>query len=826
MDCKMGTNQTSAEECGNMDKRAEDIGGFISGLSGRIKRGLAGNADGVGRQRIKDAAARYASPAALALLSFVSSGASPALGAHPFGPALLCAAPTFTSATAVLAGMIASSFRLGAGCLPFIICAVGIYAFRLGAGLCGVAETSPLKEGGLFGLPPGVFREKIDDVRFLRLETSFNSGTKIKVFTCFAASVLLGISNILIGTNLWYDVFGTVLGAALSPVLCIAFSALSDPSAHPTLKRAGEGAVLFALTLSLSGVSVGGIRVALVAGVAASLFAGQMHGVGEGALIGVFAGFGMEPALFAVFPIAAMCQGAIGAYSVGVGATVSVVLGMSWALFADGISAVSTALPELLISAVIFYPVARFAPLPANKMKACASSFGEREKERSGGEALAGRIRQISDAMERMSEVFFNLAARLKTPSLSDGASICAEEFEKRCASCRKREICHKKENMDGVVRAAGEVLIRNGALTLGDVPRSMARGCPSIDEILEGAGQAFGRFVEETFVKDRTSVIARDYSSISRMISKSIDGAKAESDKNEELSSALAKRLSDEGISFESLGVYGVRRPRVYIRGFRVKDLTCGADDLQKIAEEAIGAPLTEPEMSLDYDRLNMYAECRRRFSVKYGSYGCAGSSREACGDSVVSFTGKDDDRYILICDGMGSGREAALTSRAAATFLEKMIGAGCPEPSAFEMLNDFTRERRIECFSTVDLLKIDPYSGEASFFKSGGAPSFVMRNGKLFRIECESAPLGIIGHVSAKSVSFKVAEGDRIVMMSDGITPDGDDGAWFYDYLSDTRHFSGDLPEAARRLATAGVERRSRPDDATVGVIRIDAA
>ena len=153
-------------------------------------------------------------------------------------------------------------------------------------------------------------------------------------------------------------------------------------------------------------------------------------------------------------------------------------------------------------------------------------------------------------------------------------------------------------------------------------------------------------------------------------------------------------------------------------------------------------------------------------------------------------------------------------------------MLGAGCGEREALRLLNDFTRERSIECFSTVDLLKIDPYSGEALFVKSGAAPSFVYRAGKLFRIECSSSPIGILERVGAKTVKFSLEEGDVVVLVSDGALPDGDAESWLYEYLSDGKNLRGDPPAVAKRIAREASSRASSRDDTTVGVIRIDSA
>ena len=229
---------------------------------------------------------------------------------------------------------------------------------------------------------------------------------------------------------------------------------------------------------------------------------------------------------------------------------------------------------------------------------------------------------------------------------------------------------------------------------------------------------------------------------------------------------------------------------------------------------------------MSIEYDKLNMFCECRRSFSVSHGEYSTGGTSGEVNGDAVCSFKGERGDFYMLICDGMGSGREASLTARVSALFLRRMISAGCPEKNAIEMLNGFTKERRIECFSTVDLLRIDPFGGKATFFKSGAAPSFVLRASRLFKIECDTAPVGILEKVVAKTVDFDLKEGDRIVMVSDGILPGDEEGANFYGFLTERKNFSGKLSEDAKKIALAGRKNDERRDDSTVGIVKIDLA
>ena len=763
---------------------------------------------------------------AVSLFSFVSSASPLALGAVPIGPALLSAAPSLASASALLAGALFSAIRLGKAAVPFIFVSVGIFFFRLSLGALGTVKTEALgNRRDLLFASSSKLPRLAGNLRFIKLNSSFNTAPHVKIVVSLAAALLFGTSNILAGTNPWYDVFGTALGALVTPLLCCAYSSLTDPRANPSLRKAGLGALLFAFMLAAKDFSVGGIAVAQVAGFALSLAAGYSFGVADGALIALFAGFGADPGLFGAFALAAMCAGAIGAYSSGVAAVAGATLGMSWALFSDGISAISRSLPEFLLAAALFYPAAR---LRIVRQDAVLFEGETAELPAPGGGRTVGeRMMRLSNAMRSLSRVFSHLSATLSKPDRSEIRFMCENVFYGYCEACPKMKICHARERFDDgeIITRAVAALTADGVFDISSLPQTIVRGCPSVDSIINGVNASYRQLLRSALCEDGTSSAATDYAAVSKMISECVRSADAECERNQDLSARLAERLSEEGITYETLSVYGKSRPQVYIRGFTVKDLTCGADDLCRIAEEAVGAPLTEPEMTIDYDKLNMFSECRRRYDVFHGEFSAEGVPGVANGDRIASFKTSDGDFCLLICDGMGSGGDAALTARVSALFLEKMVGAGCDVPTSLEMLNDFAKKRRLECSSTVDLLKVDPYSGEAVFYKCGAAPSFVLRGDRVFKIECEGSPVGILARIVAKSVTFRLDGGDRIVMVSDGVIPDDEETARFYDLLTGGLP-KRDLCEAAKAVALDSRKRCRRPDDATVGIVRIDAA
>ncbi len=191
-------------------------------------------------------------------------------------------------------------------------------------------------------------------------------------------------------------------------------------------------------------------------------------------------------------------------------------------------------------------------------------------------------------------------------------------------------------------------------------------------------------------------------------------------------------------------------------------------------------------------------------------------------CGDAIVSFEA-GGRYYMLISDGMGSGREAALTSGVCAAILQRLIESGAGLETSLKMLNNILRAGERECSATVDIAEIDLMTGEAKFIKSGAAPSFVLRGGSIFRLQSKTVPIGILRALDAEMIKFEVLPGDRVVMVSDGAARSYEEVPWLLDMMtSDEVILKGSPKEAAAKIVREAAKRGSA-DDITAGVICI---
>ena len=193
--------------------------------------------------------------------------------------------------------------------------------------------------------------------------------------------------------------------------------------------------------------------------------------------------------------------------------------------------------------------------------------------------------------------------------------------------------------------------------------------------------------------------------------------------------------------------------------------------------------------------------------------------------GDRGTYFKTDSGELCVILSDGMGSGREAADGSIGTIRILENFLRAGVSPSNAMKVLNAAALVRDTERwgYATVDLMCIDLFTGEASFYKYGAAPSYVRSGGVIRKIRSSSYAAGLSYEAgrSPDVMRMRLKPGSVAVIASDGIVSDGKD-LWLRELLEEND--GEDMKILAGKVVKKAVQEYGRNDDMTALAIKVE--
>ena len=181
--------------------------------------------------------------------------------------------------------------------------------------------------------------------------------------------------------------------------------------------------------------------------------------------------------------------------------------------------------------------------------------------------------------------------------------------------------------------------------------------------------------------------------------------------------------------------------------------------------------------------------------------------------GDRGSSFR-SGDWYYVLLCDGMGSGRAAARESESAVAILRDLICTGFDAQDAMQMLNGIYLLRGDGSFSTVDLLQINLNTGEGFLHKWGAAPSYLKSGRRVKKLGAATPPPGLEPTCPPSCVRVSLHDEEMLVLVTDGAAGTQTEQC--------IREYYGESP---RELASAIIASAAyaEPDDRTAVVVSL---
>lgn len=555
------------------------------------------------------------------------------------------------------------------------------------------------------------------------------------------------------------------------------------------------------------GISLSGCAVTAFA-----LFVSRRYGAAKGCAAGLLVGLSGELLYLPAYGIVGLLSGLYGGIGMPLSLAAAVIAGGGYAAYVGGLSGFLAVMPEMTVTALLlsvplrFVTPVRIAPPPPPR---------EAEREVSAeDESLAC----LSGALAAVSQEIREAAVKEKTPSPEEYEEICFSAKERICSRCPAEGRCG--ENGDVTEHLKTAVL----RLSLGEgIPDAKDVPCEGYKKMIEDIRRASVALGQKKRQGGAKGAISTDYALIAEMLKELSYTRATKNARDGAMEEALRAALADHGITARELSVVGGREKRITLTGLTGTDgRGVEGEWVEDACVRACGKSVAGLQFSYEDGCLSARAVSRRLFAVECGSYTIAGRAAECAADAAATLENDSGYAYALLSDGMGSGTRAAALSTLAVSVLSSLLSADVSRRVALALLNNLICASEEECSVALDLLSLDLFEGRAGFVKSGAAASFVYRDGALFRIRSRTIPLGLLRIVDSEEASFDVRAGDVLLLLSDGVLGESEDGSFLKEILS-RREGSEALAKAVVESAAA---RAGSEDDKTALVLRILSA
>ena len=628
----------------------------------------------------------------------------------------------------------------------------------------------------------------------------------------------------------------TLLALSLSAAYGARLDAV-DLLGEPLASGEGEGkqtplvelsalAFLLSLVYALRPISLLGLSFSTVATVGITLFTARRLGAPRAGVVGLLLGLVGPPAYAPAYALLGVVSGLLFRYGASVALLAGSLAAIGFAGYSGGLSGFLDVAPECAVTVLVGFPL--IGRLPSAADPAAAELLRRRRREavrevaarRAEGSERLGRL---GAAFSSLSSMFYRLSDETRRPAVAEYFVECEKVCARHCATCSNRVRCWEQGERvaERSVYALANTLRSTGSISSSELPLELRSGCPKIELILEEIREECASLGMRRHRGDRNEFLSHDYAMLAKVLGDAAAKDAEESGEDVAAAERIRAALGDAGRGL-SVSVFGARGKRVAVGGERSADIERILPLLPTVAEEVLGCRVTPPVTESRDGVAVVSLHAKRRHSVRTASASVPSGAQEPSGDRLRFFETEEGILYAILSDGMGSGEAAARTAAVSVEFLETMLSSGCSRKTALRMLNNLVRTREDECSATVDLLALDLVYGNATFLKSGAAPSYIKRGAEIFRVRSRTMPIGLFKTPDTERIHVETHEGDVLVLLSDGIVPENEDPAWLIALLAEEK--ADDLSALAERIVAEAVSRGGCCcDDITVGLLLV---
>lgn len=414
--------------------------------------------------------------------------------------------------------------------------------------------------------------------------------------------------------------------------------------------------------------------------------------------------------------------------------------------------------------------------------------------------------------------------------SAADINKIYKTTVDKVCKDCGLKRFCWitNYQSAQDALNVMMRTLKDKGCIEKSDSPDFFRQKCCKLNEFVENINMGYREYLlkEQTLrrITEAREAATEQFSSMSSLlmdISREIDNYRVT---NETAENTVDNLFYESKLECKRVSCLTDRYERMTIDVYinqRVpkKALYNLTKDISSVLDREFELP-SVTEANGEY-KISFFEEAA--YKVDFYAVNFSKEGYNCCGDTYDYFIDAKGFAHIILSDGMGSGKRAAVDSVMTCATLKKLLQNGFGFDSAFKLINlSFSIKSNEESLATIDVCTIDLYTGEIKLIKAGAATSFIKKRDGITTFSANTLPIGIIQGVPYDSETIRLSKGDLIVMVSDGALISGE--RWIVEELK--INYKKPAKEISKILLKAAKERMidGHEDDITVIVAKLN--
>jgi stage II sporulation protein E len=449
-------------------------------------------------------------------------------------------------------------------------------------------------------------------------------------------------------------------------------------------------------------------------------------------------------------------------------------------------------------------------------------------------EIFAQRLKLTGEAMGDVKKAIEKTAEILDRAGSKEISWVYNTACGEVCRRCRHNMTCWGTEYSD-TVRVMSDItsLLRKGKIIKSEhLYGPLAYRCGKREQLAAALNEQYREYTAintaNRKIAQMRTILLSQISATQTMMLKMSGEFGAASDFDRALAFNVESVLFEQGISEPKAAVttsgsgLASADNRMTLEAYGRGRLNCSAEQLCDRLSAVLRREFDLPEIIHSNGEFLLTMFERASYSIEYGVYQVSRGKEKNCGDYFDSFIDKKGFAYIILSDGMGSGGRARIDSAFACGMLIKLLRAGVDINAAIEIINNSLLVKSAdESFATLDVCRIDLYSGNVELFKAGSAPTYISCNRRVVKANGKGLPVGINHRPVYERQTFTIGNSDIIIMASDGAELSE---RWLEHELGkdsgkdDMNHFAETIATAAKYSSD-----KEREDDISVIAVKL---